>query len=409
MSFELKYGDGATLRLDVPLEAVLADGSIPRGTPLSDPAAAVAVALAHPLDFPPLSQAVIPSDRVVLALEDGLPAVAAIVAGVVGTLLDNGAQATNISLLLAPGSEKEFRKHATSGLTPALRDNLEVTIHDPRDSAALSYLAASRAGHPIYFHRKLCDADVVLPISTLRLKDSFGYVGVHGGLFPTFSDETTQQRFRAPANADWPAHRRRREEETDEAAWLLGIQCIVQVAPGPGDSVLHVLAGSAPSIAEKGRILCEAAWRHRAPRRASLVVATIEGGPDQQTWENFARALFTASQAVVDGGAIVLCTNLCRAPGPAMKHLADVSRSDEEIDRSLRRERSADANSATLLAQIQRRAQVYLLSGLDEDLVEDLGLGHVVNAEAVQRLSRQHGSLILLGNAQHAVFAANEE
>lgn len=408
MRFELRYGEGVPLPLEVPLEAVLADGSVPRGTPLGDPAAAVAGALAHPLDFPPLSQAIIPGDRVALAVEDGLPEVAGIVAGVVGSLLDSGAHAADISVLLAPGSDAEFCKRATAGLPPSLRHSLQVAVHDPRDSAALSYLAASQAGHPIYFHRRLCDADVVLPISTFRLKDSFGYAGVHGGLFPTFSDERTQQRFRTPAHAEWTADRKRRQAETDEAAWLLGIQCLVQVTPGPGRSALHVLAGSAPLIAKQGSILGEAAWLHRAPRRASLVVASIEGGPDQQTWENFARALFAASHAVVDGGAIVLCTHLCQAPGPALRHLARGNRTDEEIDRSLRRERSPDTHSATLLAHVQRRVRVYLLSGLDRDLVEDLGLGHVVSPEGVQRLSRQHGSLILLGNAQHAMFAASD-
>jgi hypothetical protein len=49
------------------------------------------------------------------------------------------------------------------------------------------------------------------------------------------------------------------------------------------------------------------------------------------------------------------------------------------------------------------------LSDLDGDLVEDLGLGHVAEPEEVTRLSRRFKSCILLGKAQHAQIATNDE
>lgn len=271
----------------------------------------------------------------------------------------------------------------------------------------MCYLAASREGKPIYFNREICEADVVIPISTLLLEQALGYLGVHGGLFPTFSDEATRRRFRAPSSQDWEVHRRRRRGEVEEAAWLLGVHFTVQVAPGPGDTILHVLAGDGNAVSDRGRQLCEAAWMHRSPRRASLVVATIEGGPEQQTWENFARALFAASNAVTDGGEIVLCTELKCSPGPALQRLGSADDEDEAL-REIRRDRSLDAVSAALLAEAKRRARIYLISGLNSDFVEDLGVGYVAQPDEIANLSRQHDSCILLGNAHHAVLAAAE-
>jgi nickel-dependent lactate racemase len=227
-------------------------------------------------------------------------------------------------------------------------------------------------------------------------------------LFPAFSDEETQKRFRAPSSADWTAHRRRRHEEADEAAWLLGVQFTIQIAPGPGNSLLHVLAGDAQAVAKQGRALCEAAWRFQPDRRASLVVATIEGGREHQTWENLGRALFAASQAVDDGGAIVLCTNLDCKPGPALQRLTSMRDADSLLH-ELRRDRSSDATPAALLAEMRDRVQVYLLSGLDAGFVEELGVGCVSGTEEVSRLTQQHKSCILLGNAHHAVLAAAGE
>jgi nickel-dependent lactate racemase len=409
MVFQIKYGENGTISLELPADRVLADVSTPRGEPLDDPVAAVAAAVTSPLDFPALHRAVVPDDRVVLAVERGVPRVEAIVAGVAHALFEGSVRPADIEIVFAADAAQRQLERATALLPASARTEVRVSVHDPHDAGELCYLAASHDGKAIYFNRRVCEADMVVPIGTSRLETSFGYVGEHGVLFPAFSDEATQQRFRAPSSSDWAAHRRRRREEADEAAWLLGIQFIVQITPGSGNSVLHVLAGNAASVAEESRRRCEAAWLHHAPRRASLVVATIEGGPEQQTWENFARALFAAGRAVADGGAVVLCTDLCCPPGPALKKLANLEFEEEEgLMHALRRSRSQDASFASLLLEAKRRTRVYLLSGLDEDVVEELGVGCVTTADQVQRLSGQHASCILLGNAQHAMLTTAE-
>jgi len=405
MAIELRYGRSGSLCMDLPANSLLADFSMPQGTPLDDPAAAVAAAVSDPLEFPRLQDATIMGDHIAIAVERGVPQVAAVVAGMVHTLLEGGAAAKDIEIVLAPEIDVAAAD-PKAAIHDAARGDVQVSVHDPVDKSALAYLAASKEGKPIYFNRSIAEADVVLPVSTLRLEESLGYAGVHSGLYPTFSDEETIHRFRAPSSADWAAHRRRRRAEAEEAAWLLGVQFTVQVTPGPGNSVLHVLAGDANAVAKRGRELCAAAWLRKAPRRASLVVATIEGGPEQQTWENFGRALFSASQVVNDGGAIVLCTDLNCRPGPGLQRLTG-TRDYDSLIHELRRDRSSDATSAALLAEMRERVQVYLLSELDGDVVEDLGVGYVNGTGDVQRLSRQHESCILLGNAQHAVLTAD--
>jgi len=394
------------LRIHLPEQSVLADFSVPHGVPLDDPTAAVAAAVEHPLDFPPLRQAAFPGDRIVLAVDQGVPRTPEVVAGVVHALLAGGISPESLEIVRA-AHDGDLTEDAASALPAVVREAITLSHHDPTNLDALAYLAASKEGKPIYFNRRICDADVVIPISTLRLDDCLGYVGVYSGLFPTFSDEQTQQRFRAPSSADWSAHRRRRREEAEEAAWLLGVQFTLQVMPGAGNSLLGVLAGDAHAVAKRGAELCVAAWRHKSPTRASLVVASIEGGPEQQTWENFGRALFSASQAVQDGGAIVLCTHLRCQPGPALQRLSG-SDDWQAVLHELRRERCHDATSAALLAETRERFRVYLLSDLDAELVEGLGIAPVSCLAEVERLGRQHDSCILLGNAQYAWLAAEE-
>lgn len=404
MALELNYGMGAAVRIDLPETAILADCHTPRGEPLDDPVAAVAAALLDPLDFPPLAQATVPGDQIVLAVDRAVPQAAAVIAGVVHTLLEGHAEPSDICIVTNDAEPA----YLTTLLSEDIRSQISVIQHDPRAGDEVGYLATSQEGKQIRFHRALLEADVVLPIGTLRLDEGLGYFGINAGLFPTFSDAETVERFLSPGMTATDVHQRRRSEEAEEAAWLLGAQFTLQVAPGPRDSILHVLAGDARSVARQGGELCAAAWRHESPGRAEFVVASIEGGPEHQTWDNFARALFSASHAVRDGGAVVLCTELSCPPGPALQKLM-AGAADDQLLHALNRDRSEDAVAAALLVTQRLRAHVYLLSQLDCDVVEELGLGYVANADEVERLSRQFNSCILLGNAQHALLAAVDE
>ena len=114
----------------------------------------------------------------------------------------------------------------------------------------------------------------------------------------------------------------RSSREVDRAAWLLGVNFTIQLVPAAGDGILHVVAGQSDAVRRRGRQLYDAAWTWAVARRASLVVAAIEGGHAQQTWDNFGRALDSARTLVEDGGAIAVCCDLAAGPGPAVQHLA---------------------------------------------------------------------------------------
>jgi hypothetical protein len=64
-----------------------------------------------------------------------------------------------------------------------------------------------------------------------------------------------------------------------------------------------------------------------------------------------------------------------------------------------------------LLIEACESKHVYLLSGLSEQTVEDLGLGFVSEPGDIDRLSQRHASCILLPDAHRAmpvVAAASE-
>jgi hypothetical protein len=390
----LHFGVDRQVEFDLPSESVVADWTGNGGPRLADPAEAAFAALGAPIDLPPVAQALAPGDQIVLPLDTDTPQAPQVAAGAIRALLDAGADPGNVVVVLSQPSD------SPAPFLPETLGDVEVSVHNPGDTGGLCYLAATEENHAIYLNRRIVEADFVLPIGPLRLTSSFGYFGAWGGLFPTFADQATQERYHSPA-ALQTGVAGQLTHEADQAAWLLGVQFVVQVLAGPGESVREVLAGSVAAVRERGQQLCEAAWRRSLPQRASLVVAAISGGPDQQTWENFGRALYAASQAVAENGAIALCTEIRRSPGPALRQLSAFD-DWETRRRVLERRPSFDAPAASLLADLLERNRIYLLSDLDGETVEDLGLVHVESEEEIARLTRMHHGCILLGDAQYA-------
>lgn len=394
----LRYGDGREIELEFADEQLLADWTGPRGDEIDDPVAAVAAALADPLEFPPLAQATAPGDRIAIAIGDVVPQADAVVAGIVHELLGGYAEPQDITLVLPQG-----HRPPVDLLKPDDREAIQVCYHEPGVREELAYLAAASDGEPIYFNRTLADADIVIPVGAFRANETLAYYGVHGGLFPAFADLETQQRFRAYRNNADPAAHRRRQAEAEEAAWVLGILFTVQVIPGRRNGLLSVLAGHSVAVEREGNERVSAAWGFETPQRAGLVIASIEGCADEQTWENFARALHAARRVADDDAVIVLCTEIGQDPGPALQRLQSW---DDHYLADLNDSCEPDGISAALLANTRDYARVLLLSNLEEDVVEDLGMGFVSDADAVKRLTSQFPTCILLGAAHRTAPVA---
>ena len=406
MISHLRYGADASLNFELDSDALVAHCDAPRGEPLANLDEAVDRALTEPLEFPSLAQAAVAGDKVVLALAPAVPGAATLIARTVEVLLAAGVSAEDITVLRTIADVEQGVPDPASQIRDNVRQAVQCQTHDPANRKSLSYLAASADGEPIYIHRAIHDADLVIPIDCLRLEDSLGYHGIHSCLFPTFSDEPTAARFRSPAAGEPQRHERLRQQ-ADEVGWLLGVQFTVQVVPAADNQVLHVLAGECQAVLREGRRRCDEAWSCSVPSRASLVVATIEGDASQQTWNNVARALAAASRAVSVNGAVTICCELSQRLGPALMRVAGA----EDLHAALgeiAKERPSDTLAAAELVRALERGRVYLLSQLDEELVEDLGV-LPVTAEQISKLAARYDSCIVLRNAQYAIARPQTE
>jgi hypothetical protein len=383
------------LDLDVSAERLVADWHGPAGVATAGVYSAVCAALEHPRQFPPLRQAVVPGDRVVIALDVEVPGVSAILEAVCDTLERAGVDAGSITVLVPP----EAPAAAAVGLEldRVLPGGVNLAVHDRDDRTRLAYLATTAEGRRVYLDRLLSDADVVLPVGRLGYDAVLGYRGPWSLIFPGLSDTETARSFRSMTTAEWPDrdHPRRTLTESAEVTWLLGSQFhlgIVAGVTGPGELVVGLEA----AVRSEGARAVDQAWTFEAEARAELVVAGI-GRPGFPTrLDDLAAGLANAARLVRRGGKIVALSRAVGPIGPAFRRLLELD--DPRLALAALRglETAPDYTAAYQLAGALAWADLYLLSALEpNDLEDSLIIGLDRPKEARRLVAASHSCLFL--------------
>jgi len=375
----------------------------PRVEPLGEVVSEVVAALETPLEYPALRRGFTPADRVTIALDHAVPAAADVVAAVVRTAVSAGVDPGYIAVLRGEGDVAAGLPDPRSALEPPLAEQVELLTHAPGAEKQLAYLASTESGQRVMINRALHEADVVIPVGCLQPADAAGYYGIHTGVFPTYSDTETLERYRAFGSLTRGGeYRQGLIAEVNEVAWLLGINFTVQVLPGDGFSAGGVLAGQSEAVRRRARELYTQTWNGaRLGSRPALVIAAISGA-GRQTWSDFGRALDSAGRLVAEGGAIAVCCELDEPPGPAMQRMIGAPSRNDALQ-EIRAQRPIDALPAAQLARALDDATVYLLSGLDPNLVEDLDMVPIEDVDQLRRLAGRHPNYSILNNATCAI------
>ncbi|RMF37632.1 MAG: DUF2088 domain-containing protein [Planctomycetota bacterium] len=374
----------------------------PCAPPCPDLTTAVAQALGHPLDFPPFDQAVVPGDRLVLAVESCLPQIDALVPAIVDWFRQRGTPANNIGVVVAgvgqahaPAVQERLEKR----LQALVGSGVEVEVHDVDNPSRIAYVAANAQAEPIYINRAMIDADVVLPVLCARAElavDNFGGFGV----YPLVSNRDTRGTFYRWQNASPARQNAAMAQRATEAAWWSGMHMAVQVIPAPGGRISQILAGSFTAVTEQAGQQMAAKWTADMPP-ADLTIATLDADQFQQDWMAVARALHAASLATVEGGAIVLCSQAAPLAGPACRILSQGKASSRDVQAQLNRLSSDDALAIELLDRITQSTHLYIASQWPAELVESLGACPLVDARDVEQLCEKASAINVLPSAQN--------
>lgn len=361
--------------------------------PIVDVDLAVSEALESPIDFVPLSQSVFPGDSVAIALGPEIPATTDVLTALLKCLAKTDVSLSDVHVVVP------FDSETATQLRDALsRDYETVTfsIHDPDDSEGLAYLAASEAGDPIMVNRTLCDADVVIPVTTVRHEGMLGYNGGFDGLIPEFSDAATQLRFRKAIMNGNEGDFKQRRADVRETAWLLGIQLAVRVIPDVKAGVAAVLAGSGIQLDVAAEDEYKHVWQS-TPDTAPLVIASVSGTANSNHWRSIANAAHVVAEYSQANGVVVIVCDLSTSPGAATRFLADLD--DDSAGRRIADSEEPDQVAAMQLLRLRQNCRIYFwCDGGQEDL-EEIGIGFASDSSEIENLCSEYDRCVIIHGA----------
>lgn len=400
MQIRLEYGL-EHLDIELPDSSLVAVRRAVIAAPLPDPAEAMRTALEAPRGYPPLRRALTPDDHVTIVIDEGVPHLVELLVPLLEHIGQAQVPPSAITLLCPPSQSKQEWLE----VLPEQFQEVHCQVHAPADRKQISYLATMKNGRRLYLNRTVVDADQVVVLSRRGYDTLLGYSGAEGSLFPALSDEATlealneHQSMAAPGAAPWAARK-----EATEATWLLGAPFFVQIIPGSGDAIVHILAGPADSSAEGQRLL-DLRWRQTPAMLADTVIATVSGDPAHQSFADLAAAAANASRVVQPDGRIILLSEITPIADPATDILREADNPDQALARLPKPKPDALA-AAFQWAQAARRARIYLLSGLPAETVEELFAVPLENVGQVTRMVQGGGTVLVLNDAHKSMAVA---
>ncbi len=376
---------GETLEIELPDEQLVAAWQAPVGRTRAESAVMIGAALDAPRDFPPLRQTVVPGDRVTLAFDPSIPDGGLVLEAIAGRLIDAGVEPGGLTVLLPQASSIELEKSLPAGAVLA--------VHDPDDRSQLAYLATTKQGRRVYLSRHVTDADLVIPAGRIGFDPILGHCGPWSVLFPGLASREILQEHRSllradDGNARQESSARSNREESLEVSWLLGTQFHVGVVAAL-DGFAEVTAGRETSVCEQGIAWLDERWTFRPESRAEIVVAGVGCGPAAATLDALAEGLATARRLVQRGGKIVVLSRAAGPVGPALRCLIDAGGAERGPTLLHGHQKDDDFHIALRIAEAVAWADVFLYSGMDRELVEELSMVALEKPEQARRLVAQ--------------------
>lgn len=336
---------------------------------------AIVDAMAAPIQYPPISEAIFPGDLVAIAIQSNLPQAGSVLEAIIDPLQD-----FDIVIVAGANSVQQLESVAIADMPIA---NAKLVVHDCSDESSLAMIGINSKEEPVYLNRDLVEADVVIPIGCPS-EDGAG--GALDCIYPFFSGTADQVSFEQATEKQRPGRVRLANN-------LLGSFWSIQLVIGPGDEIHSVLVGETERVIAAAKEASDLVWKVDLENEAELAIATIESRASKPTWQDFCAALRAADRATKPGCPIVVCSEIDSMP-------------DKKIRQALMMAFETQPNSKSKLSaellqisEIVRERTIFSRSELTQAKTEELGLGFIADDTEFQRIIDNNPNGVLLRDA----------
>ncbi|PYS90267.1 MAG: nickel-dependent lactate racemase [Acidobacteria bacterium] len=366
----------------------------------------------EPIGAPRLREAVKPTDRVLILVDDGTRGtpVPRLLKRVAGELWAAGVLDKQIALLTAQGTHREMREAELQQKLGDFYGRFEVHQHHWLDESNLREFGHTKDGTRVTAHRLLAEANFVIGLGSIVPHRVKGFSGGAKIAFPGVAGREMQGRNQWEASlrmsetvmgvADNPMRLR-----MEEAARIVGLIYIANLVSDYEGKIVGCFVGDPVEAHRAGCKLSREINAVTMPRRADIVL--IDSYPaDRDFWQS-AKGFYSGTMAVRDGGSLIVVAPNPEGVADNHPNVLEIGyRPHAEIVRMVEAGEVEDVVGAAILAdvaQIVDRADCVMVSpGVTREETERLGFRYAATAEEALRMaSEKQGDRAMLAVLRH--------
>ena len=374
----LAYGK-SQVQVDVPVGSLLGV-YYPKevGEPLSE-GRILARALSHPIGSMRLRDIVKKGCQIAIITSDiSRPCPSdRILPYIVAELEAAGIPDEDVFIVLALGIHRSMTgEEIAQTLSPQMQRRFRVIEHDPQDVIGLG---TTSAGTPVEIFRPVVEADMRICLGNLEYHYFAGFSGGAKAVVPGCASRACLSANHAmmvkPEAAGGRLDGNPLRMDLEEAVAMLGVDFILNVIVNSEHRIVGAVAGDLTAAHLAGCELLASRGAVSIPGQADIVIASASGFPKDIDFVQGHKALESAKYFVRQGGILILTAECVDGIGNRIfeSWLREQASPEESIER-IQREFILGGHKAAAIGLILRRAQIFIISALPEDIVRQGGM-----------------------------------
>ena len=334
---------------------------------------AVRYALENPIGAPRLGTLVKPGQKIAIVTSDisrPLPSYD-VLPPVLEELFAAGVKAEDVSVVFALGSHRPHTKEEMIALVgQQVYDTVRCIDSDPADCV---HMGTTKAGTPVDITRSVAEADFKICLGNIEFHYFAGYSGGAKALMPGVSTRAAIQANHSmmvrPECCAGALETNPLRMDIEEAGEITGIDFILNVVLSEKKEILKAVAGHHVQAHRVGCAYLDGLYSKPIREKADIVLVSQGGAPKDLNLYQTQKALDNAKHAVKNGGIIILIGSCKEGLGEHTfeEWILEAKKPSDLTDR-IRREFRLGGHKAAAIAMVLEKAEIYLVSEMDENL-----------------------------------------
>lgn len=334
-------------------------------------------ALDHPSGTPPLRDLARKGQRIAIVTSDltrPCPS-ARLLPYILDELAAAGVPDEDIFIVMGLGLHRPMSPEEMEQVVGAsIYRRIRVLNHDANDTV---HLGVTSRGTPVEIFRPVVEADLRICLGNLEFHWFAGYSGGAKAILPGVASKATVTANHGlmiqPGVGSGRIQDNPLRMDIEEGVAMLGVDFILNVVVDGEHHIIGAVAGDVIAAHRRGCQMIAERGMVKVERKADIVIASAGGFPKDINMYQAHKGLENASYFVRDGGVIILAAECREGWGnQTFEAWMKAALSPQDILERIQREFQLGGHKAAGIANIERRARVFLTSTMSDDQVRQM-------------------------------------